>query len=392
MPGSAEERAHPSRAMIVALMAVHLETIMDVVRLNRCLESIKCQETPISRLFISISFSTSNSVDLEPHWIKIRDLITTTHENRASADSGLLPIEIRESPEPLKQFEHYQLLSEQLESLIQEDETFPPAVPIYVMFSDGDDIWDARRLSWANTCMTTMRREGLKPDFGTPFPYLNRLTNGTGERLIGEQLKWHSYVFCNADGPENAKVRTSKDVQQDLYSTDGCIAYHHPRIDSWDVMMDLSSCDAEYWACIVPYSVFRSFFQDFRKDSPVLKHPYCDLLFGQYIRDNGFIDVTEVVENGGDKFRMKKRMDQPWSYCHLADERKSKPSDDPFAMHSSTVSVLLSLSPRERTIERLEQRLSKCDKSCRPRPQDIMEIVEYFDVKHILGELVQSLP
>jgi hypothetical protein len=196
-------------------------------------------------------------------------------------------------------------------------------------------------------------------------------------------------VFCNAQGLVNDAVCTSGEVSKDLSSAR--LEYHHPPLNSWEVKGDYSSCDAEYWACVVPYSVFKTFFQDFGKGSPVLKHPYCDLLFCQYIRDNGFIDVTEVVENGG-KFPVNDRMSQLWNYCHLADERGSKPSDDIIAMTPSTVSVFMSLSPRERTIERLEQRLGKGGMRPQTIPVDIIKkVVQRYNVEHILGELVQSI-
>jgi hypothetical protein len=369
--------------VIIVACAVHISDDEGALCLQRCLRSIEKADAYSKKFLCGVPPDLLKKIGTHVHLS-----LSGTYGNELRAQINQLMERMNfytyPSDKPLSQFQHYERIMQELESDI-ENRIYPNPDTTFIMFSDGDDIWDEQRLYVANAYIFKAWQKGLvestdgddgQPLLAVPHRYWD--DSSRSERKLdvsAEEPRTHySYVFLNA--VISAKLvksdMGSDDITRMLYSeTDPELdpkyqqaAYRFPRHG----YTEDKGWDAEYWACVVPLRVFQRFFDMLiptgkgKKDRSlckVLQHPLCDLAFALFIRDNGFVDMTSVVEID----TKENRLSLPWMYCHINYGRSN-------GAELSEMCLLQSLSPKQviRFPQRLADLLRTMDPDATPIP------------------------
>jgi hypothetical protein len=402
---------------IIAAMAVHVSDQKGVKVLRRCLQSIhkavlhaqEMYKRPDLSMFIHLAVSACASCRGS-----VVELVKEFDHNLPNL--SLVGGKIWTAR--LSQFQHYERMVQECENDHREGCTYIGSPEnTFVMFSDGDDIWDVRRFFFINQWIRRVLQRGLVETACTEagahrqhFQHRLWCEGSAGSRVDVKALPNCSYLFQNAivaaqlvtheaDAAQISSMLGSPDdpnVPKEWQQA----AVHSVSGDA-NIPLD-SGWDAEYWACVVPFGVFKAFFDRMvppgkttkdRHLCPILRQGICDLAFAQFVRDSGFVDMAAVIEStdstvgpsGG-----QSRMAQPWLYCHVND---GVPHETP----ASEQCVLLSLSPQE--VSKFSERCASLTLQSSTLQAEshngmllelnrmrCLEIVREWDVGHILSE------
>jgi hypothetical protein len=121
-----------SNIELVVAMAVHIKNQDDLEKLKRCFKSIAAQTGFRNDVKSSIPIRMAISRYSGEHEQALDEFLT-------ELDDDWTKLLIYESVTILQQFQHYERLAQEMVSQI------PDECECFVMFSDGDDIWESIR-------------------------------------------------------------------------------------------------------------------------------------------------------------------------------------------------------------------------------------------------------
>ena len=305
---------------LITAMAVHVsdQTPNSLSKLQRCFRSIvEAQNTLPSLNYCG--FAIHLAISSDPGMQQSSGLCLADFKQR------IPNLYIYKSDEKLQQFQHYERILQKLELQVENLNLLPNG--LFIMFSDGDDIWEKFRITHAIETLTALHAEGSQE---ISYVFMNaRISESSIDYNTGS-AEVTKFVY------ETPSVEGKTGLEQ------GITSFMESKKDPHELVGD-GGWDVEYWSCITPFSVFQKFFDgllspDKRKvdrcDCTPLKDYRCDLAFGQFMRDHGVINTPfrNEVQNES----------KSWMYCQcVRDQEEQRFVDDICRM-----TILLSLSPK----------------------------------------------
>ena len=150
---------------VIIACAAHISDHAGAQRLLRCLLSIENADNFCLLKFIpdtNMRKQIRNMISVQVHLAisKAKDSVGAPAWRAIEQFLKRMPnIYTYESKTRLSQFQHYERIMQELETDII-NKHIPKPDSTYIMFSDGDDIWDERRIYHANLCIMKTWEKG----------------------------------------------------------------------------------------------------------------------------------------------------------------------------------------------------------------------------------------